>query len=156
MSKSNESQLSVGSSHCVDCNIEQGLDLLDPRVSHLLCNSFNDHPTLKVTEPMLLPNTKKIRIARSMESYNGAECSTSRYDASPSSEPNKQTSHLNVEDSTLSNSLQEGRTEFLQEWLNNGPALVCSEEHLYPEEILGTTISRNFPDDNIDLPINQF
>lgn len=27
--------------------------------------------------------------------------------------------------------------EFLEKWLDNGPALVASEENLYPEEILG-------------------
>lgn len=27
--------------------------------------------------------------------------------------------------------------EFLEKWLDNGPALVTSEQHLYPDEILG-------------------
>lgn len=38
----------------------------------------------------------------------------------------------------LPESVEDRQSEFLQKWLDSGPALVCSEENLYPEEILGT------------------
>lgn len=37
----------------------------------------------------------------------------------------------------------QGQQQFLEKWLETGPNLVCSEESLYPDEILGST-SLNF------------
>lgn len=46
------------------------------------------------------------------------------------------------EDSTQSKtrSISDEKQEvYLRQWLETGPALICSEEHLYPDEVLGVT-----------------
>lgn len=58
-----------------------------------------------------------------------------------SSETTKSFGGKNLDLGSLSTNLEDGQQEFLQKWLDSGPALVCSEENLYPDEILGTTVS---------------
>lgn len=128
---SNRGRDSLLRSHCVDCNIEQGLDLLDPRASLLLCNSLNEHSMDVVGVKV----GGKGCTTRSMGDYDDDVDDRIGGSNSPSSEPV-------LRKELPSERLEEQRTEFLQEWLNSGPALVCSEEHLYPEEFLGTTLSR--------------
>lgn len=46
----------------------------------------------------------------------------------------------------LPGSSEERQQEFLQKWLDSGPALVCSEQSLYPDEVLGTVADVSRPE----------
>lgn len=46
-------------------------------------------------------------------------------------------------DTQLVGRLEDGQQEFLQKWLDSAPALVCSEESLYPDEALATVPHAN-------------
>lgn len=51
----------------------------------------------------------------------------------------------------LPESPEDQQQEFLQKWLDSGPALVCSEQSLYPDEILGTVADESVPERHLTL-----
>lgn len=127
--------------NCVDCNIEQGLDILD---TPKMCLTQNEHSlNLKKnldTEPLDLAIKLKRRISRSVGSYTESEekYTLGRNNLEVGSDPLLISSeNPNHSDQSLPNSYGEGRKEFLQHWFNSSPALVCSEEQLCPEEFFG-------------------
>lgn len=147
---SEKSKDAMTSSSCVDCNIEQGLDILDS--PNTVCSTQNEH-SLKVdakitaemngTDPLDLANKLKCRISRSVGSYPEEQHTLTRSNLEIGSDPllinSADNPENNLSDQSLPNSLGEGRKEFLQHWFNSSPALVYSDEHLCPEEFLGTT-----------------
>lgn len=128
---------------CVDCNIEQGLDMLD--ASHnLKCSSKNEHSfhedtnisnEVTTTISPLPINILQRRISRSVGSYTDDEkTDLGQSNLEVGSDPlliaSVQGSEINLSDQSLSNSLGEGRKEFLQQWFNNTSSHICSEENL--------------------------
>lgn len=75
----------------------------------------------------------KKQISRSVGSYTDEECCTSRAALELGSDP-----LINAAGSVeLPPSLEHG--QYLKKWLDSGP-VVCSEENLYPDEVIGRTV----------------
>lgn len=134
-------------SQCVDCNIEQGLDILDGPNS--MCFVQNEHSVGNTdTTPIDLAIKLKRRVSRSVGSYTDSEdkFTLGRSHLEVGSDPlllnTEDTSANFTADQSLPNSLGEGRKEFLQHWFNSSPALACSEGHICPEEFIGDEILR--------------
>lgn len=91
--------------------------------------------TITITQPSQSHATNgfKKQISRSVGSYADDECPTSRAGPEMGSDP-----LINAAGTELPPSLDDGQ-EYLRKWLDSGPAMVCSEENLYPEEVMGTT-----------------
>lgn len=124
---------------CVDCNIEQGLDMLDP-THNLICTSQNEHSLHENLNDLASIQVDKMqrRISRSVGSYTDDEKMDNNLEVGSDpllrgSIPNPGS---NFSDQSLPNSLGEGRKEFLQRWFNNSEH-ICSEENLC-HEVLGT------------------
>ncbi|KAK5640261.1 hypothetical protein RI129_011072 [Pyrocoelia pectoralis] len=127
-------------------NIEQGTDILHSSLNLTSDNISNpidiDSKTVIVEEHPRRDNYDKLlkqnrRISRSVGSITEEDFdlhSSLELGSDPlinvSAETNKSFSRGRLDD---------GQQEFLQKWLDSGPALVCSEENLYPDEILGST-----------------
>lgn len=117
--------------NCVDCNIEQGLDILDP--SHnLICTSQNEHSThenfseIPISDPLINKLKMKRRISRSVGSITDDEKLDSNLEVG--SDPLSK--NLSSQNNFMPNlNLSDGRKEFLQSWFNNAE-LVCSDENL--------------------------
>lgn len=150
---------SVVSASCVDCNIEQGLDILDP-THNLICSSQNEHSVAEDTndlsnsEPITM-NKMQRRISRSLGSYTDdekleAEHPNPQMGSDPLLKGSPANPDTNLSDQSLPNSLGDGRKEFLQHWFNNASALVCSEENLC-SDILGTTEQEDVSDNNLTM-----
>lgn len=136
-------------------NIEEGTDILasslkptEPELDTLVL------PHSRASAALDIPNAHasdacaiQPRLSRSVGSYSdddqlldgSVEERRSRlisgYDAG--SEPT-----LNEEIDTRSKPTGESidkQEVYLRQWLETGPALICSEEHLYPDEVLGVT-----------------
>ncbi|KAF5281404.1 hypothetical protein FQA39_LY17800 [Lamprigera yunnana] len=132
-------------------NIEEGTDILHSSLNISDVDSLVDvsvkaliieeHPRRESSDKLLKQNR---RISRSVGSITEEEDFTFHCSLELGSDP-----LLNVSSDTnksfssgpLAGRLDEGQQEFLQKWLQSGPALVCSEENLYPEEILGNTVT---------------
>ncbi|XP_019872280.2 UV radiation resistance-associated gene protein isoform X2 [Aethina tumida] len=119
--------------------IEEGTDPLDPssNMSTLVSTTVRVHSTDQLPKDESKQNR---RLSRSLGSYTEEDTILQlRTSFELGSEP-----LLNVSNDSKDEvkSLQ-GQQQFLEKWLETGPNLVCSEESLYPDEILGST-SLNF------------
>lgn len=145
---------SLMTANCVDCNIEQGLDILDP--SHnMMCISQNEHSlneNLPITSEVSNNNSQPAvsdklerRISRSVGSYTDDEkVESSHSNLEVGSDPlitaSMHNLEVNLSDISLPSSLGDSRKEFLQQWFKNTSMHVCSEENLCPE-FVGTSDS---------------
>lgn len=121
-----------------DCNIEQGLDMLDT-IHNLICSSReNDPDSTKII--------KEKRISRSVGSYTDDEKLENNLEIG--SDPLLRNLNPDLSDNSLPNSLGEGRKEFLQHWFNNSSAHVCSDENLCPEFLGATDQSEGVQNEN--------
>lgn len=89
--------------------------------------------------------SKQKRKSRSVGSYKSDEKPELRDMNEVGSDPVLNTSPETIKNKVddldlvmLPESVEDRQSEFLQKWLDSGPALISSEENLYPEEILGT------------------
>lgn len=128
--------------------IEQGTDLLSPSAD---INS-TETKTVTINQPPQshgngnLSNNFKKQISRSVGSYTDEECSTTRVALELGSDP-----LINAAGGVeLPPSLEDGQ-EYLRKWLDSGPAMVCSEENLYPEEVMGTTVKEGGSGNGVPL-----
>lgn len=145
---------------CDSDSIEQGTDILHSSLNLVDCKSNEDAACFAVEEhsknvrsttdgsDRLLKQNR--RISRSVGSITEEENllelhSSLELGSDPllnlSVEGLKNFSSKNLNLESISTTVEDGQQEFLQKWLDSGPALVCSEENLYPDEILGTTVS---------------
>lgn len=110
----------------IPAEIEQGTDLLSPTAD---INALE-------TKTITINGNKnyKKQISRSVGSYTDEECCTSQAAIAAGSDPS--IAIANVE---LPSSLENGQQEYLKKWLDSGP-IVCSEENLYPDEVIGATV----------------
>lgn len=93
---------------------------------------MTDSKTITVKQTNGAKSSYKKPISRSVGSYTDDECCTSRVALELGSDP-----LINAIGSTeLPPSLEDG--QYLKKWLDSGPT-VCSEENLYPDEVMGTT-----------------
>lgn len=116
--------------------IEQGTDLLSPSANI----NMIDSKTITINGTSLTKNNYKKPISRSVGSYTTEDecCTSSRVVMEVGSDP-----QLNA--AAVGNSVQlppslEDNGQYLKKWLDSGPT-VCSEENLYPDEVMGTTVA---------------
>ncbi|KAK4873183.1 hypothetical protein RN001_015212 [Aquatica leii] len=130
-------------------NIEQGTDILHSSMNKTDVNSIDvnvkavileERPRKDHADKLLKQNR---RISRSVGSITEEENFDLHSSLELGSDPLinvSAESNKSFNSRPLNSRLDDGQQEFLQKWLDSGPALVCSEENLYPDEILGSTI----------------
>ncbi|KAF5282259.1 hypothetical protein FQR65_LT14391 [Abscondita terminalis] len=120
--------------------IEQGTDAMDVTDVdvNLKAVILEERPRKDSADKLLKQNR---RISRSVGSITEEEDFDLHSSLELGSDPLINVSvETNKSFRSVGSRLEDGQQEFLQKWLDSGPALVCSEEHLYPDEILGNTV----------------
>lgn len=114
-----ESFIIVASHSIATTEIEQGTDLLSPSAD--------------------INETKIITINQQQQTTNGSVYKSHSVGSCTMEDEECLDSDPVLGNAELPGSLEDGQ-EYLRKWLDSGPT-VCSEENLYPEEVLGTTSS---------------
>ncbi|KAL3284099.1 hypothetical protein HHI36_018267 [Cryptolaemus montrouzieri] len=110
--------------HCE--SVEEGTDLLNPKLTLTdLVVDVNNAKDTENTEKEVNPTPANI-VSIVKERISAEDSDTKLVDS--------------VE-STAKNFISKEQQEFMQNWLRTGPALVCSDRSLYPDEYLGSTSS---------------
>lgn len=149
-----ERDSNCGSSRTLDIDddknpieIEQGTDLLSPSADI----NMIDSKTITINGTK---NKYKKPISRSVGSYTTEDecCTSSRMVMEVGSDPQLNAAATTATatatvggGSSSSSSVQlppslEDNGQYLKKWLDSGPT-VCSEESLYPDEVMGTTVA---------------
>lgn len=119
--------------------IEQGTDPLDPNGSDTdSVKVFTETPNLSKNTNSN-PNTLQRRKSKSVGYSEETKPKEIKANSDLGSQHLLNKTEQLSDSSSLPHSMEDTQCEFLQKWLDSGPALVCSEENLYPEEILGFT-----------------
>ncbi|CAH0547955.1 unnamed protein product [Brassicogethes aeneus] len=122
--------------HLNNDSIEEGCDPLDPSNNLSMASKSVDIGGQNADK-----SKENHRLSRSVGSYTEETSLQLRTSLEMGSEPS-----LNLScNSEADKSTDSDQKKFLEKWLETGPNLVCSEESLYPEEILGTTSSIQAP-----------